>query len=370
MTRAPGEPLRVLHFPLPTAGHPSGLAQAERRAGLDSELVSLQSTPYGFAADQNLGLESKPAAVRLFRRLLFGLSTLGRYDVYHFNTGQTFFPLRVPVRLDLPLLKALGKKVFVTFQGCDARQRSFCRRAFALSCASGPRPSCPCLESLDGPKARRIRYLKRWADGVFCLNPDLLRVVAGAELVPYASVDAKRLEPSYPDSSASGPLRILHAPTDRAKKGTEAVLEARDRLRGELDLEWQLVEGLCHSEAMAWYRSADLVIDQLRIGWYGGLAVEAMALGKPVIAYLRESDLELVPAGLAADLPVVSARPDNLVSVIRTLASDRERLQRLGAAGREFVLRWHDPDRIAARFAALYRGRARRFWHEKMPQGV
>ena len=32
------------------------------------------------------------------------------------------------------------------------------------------------------------------------------------------------------------------------------------------------------------YAQADLVVDQVLIGWYGALAVETMAMGKPVIA--------------------------------------------------------------------------------------
>ena len=58
-----------------------------------------------------------------------------------------------------------------------------------------------------------------------------------------------------------------------------------------------------------------LEVDQLLAGWYGGAAVEAMMMGVPVIAYMREEDLGWVPADMARELPVVSATPDSLVAV-------------------------------------------------------
>ena len=48
-------------------------------------------------------------------------------------------------------------------------------------------------------------------------------------------------------------------------------------------------------------------MDQLFAGWYGGVAVEAMALGKPVLAYIRDEDLKFVPSKMASDLPIVRA---------------------------------------------------------------
>jgi hypothetical protein len=38
-------------------------------------------------------------------------------------------------------------------------------------------------------------------------------------------------------------------------------------------------------------------------GWYGGLAVELMALGKPVLAYIREEDLSFVDPQMRYELP-------------------------------------------------------------------
>ena len=68
------------------------------------------------------------------------------------------------------------------------------------------------------------------------------------------------------------------------------------------------------------YQSIDVLIDQIYGGWYGGLAVEAMALGKPVLGYIREDDLKFIPPEMAENLPIVKTCPEtlqeNLISLI------------------------------------------------------
>jgi glycosyltransferase involved in cell wall biosynthesis len=103
------------------------------------------------------------------------------------------------------------------------------------------------------------------------------------------------------------------------------------------------------------YEDADLVVDQLLVGWYGGLAVEAMALERPVVAYLREEDLGFLPPDMRAELPVVSAEPATIYDVLKALLTTRRgELADLGRRGRAFVCRWHDPLRIAEELRADY----------------
>jgi glycosyltransferase involved in cell wall biosynthesis len=99
------------------------------------------------------------------------------------------------------------------------------------------------------------------------------------------------------------------------------------------------------------------VVDQLLAGWYGGLAVEVMALGKPVVAYLRCEDLAFLPESMRAELPIVSAEPATIYAVLkRLLGEDAGQLARLGERSRAYVEHWHDPRSIAARLKADYEG--------------
>ncbi len=77
----------------------------------------------------------------------------------------------------------------------------------------------------DARKRRRLERFRGSADGLYVLNPDLLEHVPGAEFLPYASVDPRTWTPVPPGDGAT--LRIVHAPSDRARKGTDDVLAAR-----------------------------------------------------------------------------------------------------------------------------------------------
>jgi hypothetical protein len=158
-----------------------------------------------------------------------------------------------------------------------------------------------------------------------------------------------------------GPIRLLHAPTDEAIKGTPFILEAVERLRSRWPIELLLVRGVQHAEALQMYRRADLVIDQVLAGWYGGFAVEAMALGKPVACYLRRADLVHVPPEMRAELPLLPLRPHHLEEDLEALLRRRAEWPEWGRRARQFVLRWHNPALIAAAMVRAYRDPASRF---------
>jgi hypothetical protein len=362
MTEHAERPLRVLHYPTDVGGNPGGLAAAERRLGLDSTVAVVQKSLLEYPVDIDLDLGSVGRWQRLGGRMRFCLRAMRDFDVIHFNFGQSMLPQVRGAAIDLPLLRAAGKRLFMTFQGCDVRQTGYCRSNFAISCCGHTSSDQLCTAEQDANKARVAAWATRCCHRVFCLNPDLLHVVPEAEFMPYASVDPRCFEQRPP--SADGPIRILHAPTNRAAKGSEVVLAALEDLSSDFDIEILLVENIPHAEALLLYREADLLIDQLKVGWYGALAVELMAMGKPVVSYIREDDLQLLPQAMVRQLPVVSATSTTLTCVLRDLLSRPQDLARIGQSSRAYVERWHDPRGIARRLATLYEDPTGRFWED------
>jgi hypothetical protein len=296
---------------------------------------------------------------------------LWNYDIIHYNFGRSLFPeLTFPPagvapgwkgRLknlaahclelrDLALLKRAGKGIIVTFQGDDARQgdvlRTYAEWDPALE--AGPGYYSP---ASDAHKRWRIAEVDKYADIIYALNPDLLRVLpARAKFMPYANVDPWEWQASLAPKDASAPPLVLHAPTHQGVKGTRYVLEAVRRLRKEgAAFRFELVEGLTRDQAKARYVQADVLVDQLLLGWYGGLAVELMALGKPVIGFIRAADLAYVPPALCADMPVIQATPATIYSVLKEwLTVRRHELVMQGVRSRAFIEKWHDPRTVAA----------------------
>lgn len=158
------------------------------------------------------------------------------------------------------------------------------------------------------------------------------------------------VEPRYPDPAARRPL-VVHAPTAPICKGTPYVLLAVERLRAEgVEFDFRLIEDMSHSDAERLIATADVVVDQLVLGDFGMVALEAMALGKPVLAWVKPA----IAASYPADLPVVSAPPDRAAEALRALLLDGPERNRLGLAGRAYVEREHSPRAIAHRLMTAY----------------
>jgi hypothetical protein len=331
--------IRILHAPADVGGHAYGLSRAERELGHHSDVAALAAGPYGYGADLRVRLDGAPAWRRLRTRAAFVRRAIEGYDVVHLNFGQPIFALRrgAYVLSELPLLKRAGKTVLVTFQGCDVRPQAAC------ACTS---PVCAAQDPTRGPNAR---HMLAHADHVFHLNPDLQRWLPGSTFLPYANVDPTRLEPTPPPERDE--LVVAHAPTNREVKGTEHVVAAVEALRSEgIPVQLDVVEGVRREQALARLRAADVVVDQLRLGWYGGLAVEAMALGRPVLARIDEA---VNPFG--DELPVVRTSVETLRDDLRALAGARERRARLVREGRAFAERVHDPRAVARAILARLR---------------
>lgn len=354
--------LRVLHCPTDTGRNPWMLAQAEKRHGVDTTVMVFSSSWLGYPADVNLELNKRSTAGKALALAGFLARAAREFDIIHFNFGRSLLsnmpsPLKLLEQADLPLLARMGKGIVVTYQGCDVRQRSYCQSHFATSACAASACQADCDATTDNERARAATKFAKYADTIYALNPDLLHVLPErASFLPYTVIDPTEWVPVDRVRRDGEPFRILHAPTDERIKGTAHVVEAVRRV-GEVypEVELVLMQGIPHSEVRSVYESADLVIDQLLVGWYGGFAVESMALGKPVVSYLREEDLEFVPQPMRDEIPVVNASPDTLYDVLLELIASRERLRELGARGRSYVEKWHDPYQIAGRTVANYR---------------
>jgi glycosyltransferase involved in cell wall biosynthesis len=305
--------VRVVHCPVNIAGIPWENVRALRRNGIEARLVVFERGELHPEADWSLDRHGGFA-----RRQATQWAALARVlphtDVFHFYFGLTL----VPKSLQFPILRAFRKKSVYHFLGSDIRGRT----------------------------PPELAYGKR-ADAQIVGSFDALRWVPEAEMIP-PGLDLRPFTP-VPPSDRRRPL-VVHAPSNRSKKGTEDVIAACALLPVELDL----VEGVPHDEARERYARADIVVDQLVAGWHGIFALEAMALGKPVVAYLKPDVVERTERAYGTKVPIVPASADTLVEALSPLVADAELRRRIGAESRAYVERVHDIDVIADRLVDLY----------------
>lgn len=352
--------MRVLHLPTAVGGHYWGLAQAERTLGLDSVTLVTQGSWVNYPSDIDLGLDSLTRVGRLARLARTFLDCRRGFDVYHFNFGTSLLDF---ARYGLPLVDLSfypkGARIVMTYNGCDARQKY---KTMARV------PFSPCHEECcygglcnsgraDRIKERKIRRVANCVDHIFALNPDLCWFLPEGKtsFLPYAisGWDGIAFDGYRPGKK----LAVLHAPTNMAAKGSRYILDALGRLQGKgYGIDVRLVERIPNKEALEVYKTADLVVDQVLAGWYGGLAVEVMKMGKPVAVFIREEDLRFVPPAMANDLrdAVINVTPFNIESVLEEYLQNPELLRRKSEAARGYVAKWHDPVYVAGITKSVY----------------
>lgn len=156
------------------------------------------------------------------------------------------------------------------------------------------------------------------------------------------------------------PLRLIHAPNHRNLKGTSHIIQAVEELKGEgWEIELSVVEGVPNAQIFSLISTADVVVDQLLIGWYAMFALEGMALGKPVVCYIREDLRDFyIGAGLLDmnELPVIEASVHTIKDTLKHLAKlPRRDLRNAGLRSRAFVERRHSIDAVGKVFDQINR---------------
>jgi glycosyltransferase involved in cell wall biosynthesis len=305
--------LRVTHCPVNVAGIPWENVQALRRKGVDARLVVFNRGALHPEADWSL--ERRGALPRRLGTQFAALARLlPRTDVFHFYFGLTL----VPKSLQFPILRATGKRSVFHYLGSDIRGKTPAELAY------GKRAGVEIVGSYDA---------LRWV-------PEAHVVPPGLDLRPFTP---------HPPSDNPRPL-IVHAPSNRERKGTRYVIEACERL----DIDLDIVEGVPHEAARERYARADIVVDQLNAGWHGVFALEAMALGKPVVAHLKPDVVERSAEGFGVQLPVVPATKETLADALRPLVESPALRRAVGSASRAYVEQVHDIDRVTGRLLDIY----------------
>jgi hypothetical protein len=336
--------MRVFHGPNNISGSAGVLAAAQRSLGVDAESVCFGTGSFGYAVDRQLPYGA--------RSRLSLLSMAPDFDVFHFYFGESLAGSRLS---DVAVLKRLGKKVFFYFCGCDLRDSKVVVQRHEISACAECWPMA-CSANRD-----RAAEVAASCDGVFVSTPDLLEFMPQAVLLPQPLDLAKfaRLRElgTNAEGERTGPLRVAHAPSSRTIKGTKYVEAAIAQLReAGHQIELVLVEGRSYDESLAIYQTCDIGLDQVLIGAYGQFAVEMMAMGKPVLCFLRDDVVDLYPEVP----PIIRVTPSTLADVIAGLLADRAGLAAQGARGVDYVERVHGADRVAARAVECYRQAARR----------
>jgi glycosyltransferase involved in cell wall biosynthesis len=335
------------------------LSRAMKEGGYVSETVTVDSSPlYARELFDHHPYQQRGSAPALFvgnqiRAYRFFMKALASYDVFHyfFDGGiLTWTPLS---RIELPVLRVLGKKLVLMPYGGDAFvfdgiANPLWRQALMIEYAA--------LGNAAEFIERRVRRSARYAD-VIVGSAVHVACLPRWDVLPLTAypIDAREVDPAFP--STEGTVRIAHSANHRGAKGTDFLVAAVETLQeAGYDIELDLIEKVPNHEALARMARADLYVDQLLFG-YAMAALEAMALGKVVISGLEDTpDYTLFRRySYLGECPIVSASPETIVQVLRELIATRERWPEIGATSRSYVERWHSYEAARELYGSIYR---------------
>lgn len=336
-------------------------ARAEALLGVRAKSLVFETYYLTDAFDYNL---SRLSAVPVFGRLVPLVVLLWvavAVDRLHFYCDRGILPSRDRFTFDareLLVYRALGIDVFFWSYGADVRNQHTARAMGDPNpCTDCDAPGRYCLCD-EVTAAQNMRTLARLSRAMFAGMGEMFGYTPGSiDDLFYWPVDldadgGSRYRPVYPDGDERRSLRVVHASNHRMFKGTRYVIEAVDQLRAEQEaIELVLVEGVPNARALELYRSADVIFDQCLMGNYGYLALEGMALGKPVMCFVREPAHYLLKPD---ECPIVNTHVSTLKEDLRRLVRRRADLPEIGRRGRGYVETYFSPQAFANRLAAAY----------------
>jgi hypothetical protein len=343
-----------------TADMGATYAKAFRSLGYDTYTIVIVKNPYYTHEKYDLILSEKSKRIKgssFFKRSLrllyliylisvHFLRALNRCDIFVFISGTSFTPQHV----DWAILKKFGKKIVSCFNGCDIRHWSAYSQEFDMlglgayftnfcnECAI--RSTCYLT-----PKLKTIQMAEKYCDLIlshYTLSQLLNRPYMRSYLPLILNEYCFRLP------ARDIPL-VVHAPTNRSKKGTKYVLKAVNRLKRDgIKFEFKLIEGINNLEMRKILTNADIVIDGILGHVTGMLAFESMATGNAVLS--GNMDDYFLGQG---NCPVINTSPDNIYDNLKQLILDKNYRLALANTGRQYVETYHSHIIIAKRILEM-----------------
>lgn len=265
---------------------------------------------------------------------LIRISSMFKYDIYHFYYGKTL----LPKQLDLYYYWLTGKKVVFHYLGGDVDTY----------------PNCMDLDYMGRkinnlPKLKRLKHESKFAALQFVCAPWYSQFVKNSILIPLA-IDLTKYK--FTELPYKEELVIMHAPTNRTFKKSDIIEEAINRLINEgYKIQYKCITNVSHDQLKEEYISSDIVIDQLTFG-YGTVSIEAMALGRPVVVGIDEKTHR--DSGIWEELPVINANTETIYDVLKETIVNRELLPSIGYKSRKFIEKNHDVKTLTKRLILYY----------------
>jgi glycosyltransferase involved in cell wall biosynthesis len=319
-------PLRILIGPKEIGGQIPDYAAGFRALGHQVTTVIREPNPLFPDLPYDVDLSRQQDGATL-------LQLVEQHDVFVFQFGESL----VPGSADLSAIRNAGKSIIAICNGDDIRHSSAYHQEFGIP--PEVHGEFYVRDPLSRPM-RTLRNMERFASLMVSVPNQ-----SGLALRPYMHfayvIDPTLYTERIPDREV--PV-VVHAPSDRACKGTAEILASLDRLKARgIAFDLTLLERVPNAVVRETLRDADVAIDQLFVS-YGKFAAEAMASGCAT-ACVTYPDIE----PFAALRPLHHIDAEGIDAQLEQLLTDRALRRSLAARGRAHIDTYHDRTAVCRR---------------------
>lgn len=329
------------------AGVSSRLKKGFDEIGVESNFYSFDKHVFGYETDILIEY-SDIRVVRIFQKLMLLTRLIIKYKYFIYVHTQSI----LPNFYDVKLFKIFGKKTMMVFTGCDVRIPKAVEKFKWNTCVD-----CT-IEYQDfvGCQIPQKLALTKQIENLFDLFSCPME--AGGNLTKpfypgYFPVDLTRFpKEKFQNYVLHNPIRILHAPTNETYKGSKHIYSAIDKLKEKYPdkFTFKVIKNLNINDFYTEIENSDIIIDQMLLGSYGFVSIEAMAMYKPVITYMRDDIWDIVKTYC----PIINANANNLFEVLEKLILNPNQLKEISVKSREYVENFWEEKKVAHDYYKLF----------------
>ncbi len=311
--------------------------QILRAHGMKADYMAVGKSDVWNKCDFQVSYSSNPIAGALRSFVVFW-RVVAKYEIIHSMS---------PDGWELPVLKKLGRKIVVHYRGCEARQRT---RNMELHSDMNICQECDYNTYCEDDTQKKRRSLARnYGDLFLVTTPDLKDFIPDAIHQTFFAPDiAIHSRTERRDRTIT---KIVHATNHPGIEGTSAIRKAIDRLNKQgYKIEFVFLKGVPYERVLEEYRTADIAIGKMKMGYYANGQIESMAMGVPTITYVRPEFMtdKLRQSGF------IFSHLGRLEETLKYYLDNPEELDKKREIARSSILGVHDNDKLAERLIELY----------------
>jgi hypothetical protein len=313
-----------------------------RTYGMKADYMAVGTSDVWNKCDFQVTYSSNPIAGALRSFLVFW-RVVAKYEIIHSH----FMLTMSPDGWELPVLKKLGRKIVVHYRGCEARQRT---KNMQLHPDMNICQECDYdTYCEDDTQTKRRSLARKYGDLFLVTTPDLKDFVPDAVHQTFFAPDIAIQNRTERQDQAR--TKIVHATNHPGIEGTSIIRETIDRLnRQGYSIDFVFLKGVPYERVLEEYRTADIAIGKMKMGYYANGQIESMTMGVPTITYVRPEFMtdELRQSGF------IFSDPEQLEETLKYYLDNPQELDKKRKIARSSILGLHDNDRLARQLIEIY----------------